>query len=79
MAARRGPKRPFLIRPKNGEPLGFAGLWEAWRDPASGEAVESCTIITCAPNELVAELHDRMPVILDPEDQGRWLDPGAPG
>jgi putative SOS response-associated peptidase YedK len=74
-----GPKRPFLIRPKDGEPLGFAGLWEAWRDPASGEAVVSCTIITCAPNELVAELHDRMPVILDPEDQGRWLDPGAPG
>ena len=75
----RGPKQPYLIRRKDGEPIGFAGLWEGWRDPASGEAVESCTIITCAPNELVAELHDRMPVILDPADYDRWLDPGAPG
>jgi putative SOS response-associated peptidase YedK len=59
--------------------LGLAGLWERWHDRASSEAVETCTIITCAPNELMAELHDRMPVILDPADYDRWLDPEAPG
>jgi putative SOS response-associated peptidase YedK len=40
--------------------------------------VATCTIVTCAPNELMAELHDRMPVILDPADHGAWLDPGDP-
>ena len=70
-----GPKQPHLIRRKDGEPLGLAGLWESWHDRASSEAVETCTIITCAPNELMAELHDRMPVILDPADYDRWLDP----
>jgi putative SOS response-associated peptidase YedK len=76
---RRGPAQPHLIRRKDGEPLGFAGLWEGWRDPATGEVVESCTVITCEPNELMAELHDRMPVILDPADYDRWLDPKAAG
>jgi putative SOS response-associated peptidase YedK len=75
----RGPKQPYLIRRKDGEPIGFAGLWESWRDPVNGEVVETCTIITCAPNELMAELHNRMPVILAPEDYDRWLDPGQPG
>ena len=75
----RGPKQPHLIRRKDGEPLGLAGLWERWHDRASSEAVETCTIITCAPNELMAELHDRMPVILDPADYDRWLDPEALG
>ena len=75
----RGPKRPYLIRCKDGEPIGFAGLWETWRDPSGGEAVETCTIITCEPNELMAGLHDRMPVILDPGDYDRWLAPEAPG
>ena len=74
----KGPKRPYLIRRKDGEPIGFAGLWESWRDPATGEAVETCAIITCPPNELLAELHDRMPVILDPADYDAWLDPGHP-
>jgi putative SOS response-associated peptidase YedK len=75
----RGPKRPHLIRRKDGEPIGFAGLWETWRDPSTGDEVTTCTIITREPNELVAELHDRMPVILDPKDYDRWLDPKAPG
>jgi len=75
----RGPKQPYLIQRKDGEPIGFAGLWERWHDRVSGEVVETCTIITCAPNELMAELHDRMPVILDPADYDRWLDPEAPG
>jgi putative SOS response-associated peptidase YedK len=75
----RGPKQPYLIQRKDEEPIGFAGLWERWHDRVSGEVVETCTIITCEPNELMAELHDRMPVILDPEDYDRWLDPSVPG
>jgi putative SOS response-associated peptidase YedK len=75
----RGPKQPYLIRCREREPIGFAGLWESWEDRGTGEVVETCTIITCAPNELMAELHDRMPVILDPADYERWLDPSVPG
>jgi putative SOS response-associated peptidase YedK len=75
----RGPKQPYLIRRKDGAPLGFAGLWETWHDRTSGEEITTCTIVTCAPNELLAELHDRMPVILDPGDYDRWLAPEAPG
>ncbi len=77
---RRGgrTKQPYLVRRGDGRPMGYAGLWESWSDPESGEVVVSFTIVTCAPNELMAELHDRMPVILAPEDYGRWLDPAAP-
>jgi putative SOS response-associated peptidase YedK len=75
----RGPKQPYLIRRRDGLPIGFAGLWESWQDRATGEVVETCTIITCEPNELMAELHNRMPVILDPADYERWLDPSMPG
>jgi putative SOS response-associated peptidase YedK len=59
--------------------MGFAGLWEAWTDRETGEEVTSCTILTCAPNALMAELHDRMPVILDPDDYDAWLDPARSG
>ena len=75
---RGGPKQPHLIRRRDGEPIGFAGLWESWTDRATGEVVTSCTIVTTAPNELMAELHDRMPVILDPVDYDAWLDPTDP-
>lgn len=74
----RGAKQPYLIRRKNGQLLGLAGLWESWVDRATGEVVETCTIITCPANSLMAELHDRMPVILDPAHYTRWLDPGVP-
>jgi putative SOS response-associated peptidase YedK len=74
----RGPKQPYLIQRRDGQPMGFAGLWETWADPATGEVVTTCTIVTCAPNELMAELHDRMPVILDPADYDAWLDPADP-
>ena len=75
----RGAKQPYLIRRKDSLPIGFAGLWESWEDRATGEVVETCTIITCPPNALMAELHDRMPVILDLADYERWLDPSIPG
>ena len=58
--------------------MGFAGLWEEWRDRGTGEVVTTCTIVTCTANELMAELHDRMPVILDQADYGAWLDPADP-
>lgn len=66
-------KVPHCIRFKNGSPMVFAGIWDRWRSP-EGEVVESCAILTTAANTLVARLHDRMPVILPPEDWEVWLD-----
>ncbi len=69
-------KIPYLIQMSDGRPFAFAGLWERWErgDPP----VESCTIVTTEPNDVVRALHDRMPVILSPADYGRWLDPASP-
>ena len=53
----------------------FAGLCDRWKD-ASGQVVESCSILTTAPNALLADMHDRMPVILSPDNYDSWLDPG---
>lgn len=74
----RSKKLPHYIRVVDspGDVFALAGLWEHWQDPAGNE-LESCTILTCEPNELMADLHDRMPVIVDPGDYDRWLDPGA--
>jgi putative SOS response-associated peptidase YedK len=66
-------KQPFAIGMKDGSPYAFAGLWERWRDPATREPLETFTVITTDPNELVQPLHDRMPVILEPKDYDRWL------
>jgi len=70
----RGAKQPFLIRLRDGGPFAFAGLWERWTGP-EGEPLESCTLLTTQPNALVAPIHNRMPVILDPSDYDAWLDP----
>jgi putative SOS response-associated peptidase YedK len=59
----------------NGELFAFAGLWDRWRSP-DGNLVESCTILTTMPNRLLADVHDRMPVILSPDNYDLWLDPG---
>jgi putative SOS response-associated peptidase YedK len=67
-------RQPFLIRRRDQAPFAFAGLWERWKDPADRTVVRSCAIITCPANALVAPIHDRMPVILAPEDHARWLD-----
>jgi putative SOS response-associated peptidase YedK len=53
----------------------FTGLWDRWKDGA-GKQILSCTILTTKPNALVAEIHDRMPAILRPDDYDLWLDPG---
>lgn len=71
-----GRKQPFNICLADGSLFAFAGLWDRWRDPETGASLETCTIITTIPNAIVSEVHNRMPVILRPEDYDRWLDPG---
>ncbi|MGB8065496.1 MAG: SOS response-associated peptidase [Candidatus Sulfotelmatobacter sp.] len=68
-------KQPYNIGLATGSVFAFAGLWDLWRDP-NNHGLETCTILTTRPNSLVAEVHDRMPAILDPDDYERWLDPG---
>ncbi len=62
-----------MIATADREPFTLAGLWENWKDPDSGEWVRTFTIITTEANDLVAKLHDRMPVVIAPEDRERWL------
>ena len=69
---------PFAFRRGDGEPLALAGLWSSWRDPDSAARLYTCTILTTDPNELVARIHDRMPVVLDPNDWDAWLAAGTP-
>ena len=66
-------KQPYGIAPADGAPFALAGLWERWE--RDGQVLESCTILVTQANALLAPLHDRMPVILDPADEARWLDP----
>ena len=65
-------KQPYYIRMEDGSPFAFAGLWESWQN---GTEIRSATIITTDANDVVAPIHDRMPVILHPEDYALWLDP----
>jgi putative SOS response-associated peptidase YedK len=65
-------KQPYAIAMKDGSPFGIGGLWENWKEPSSGEWIRTFTIITTNANELVAEIHDRMPLILAPWDYARW-------
>jgi putative SOS response-associated peptidase YedK len=57
----------------NGSPFGIAGLWENWKEPQSGEWIRTFAIITTDANDLVAAIHNRMPVILSPSDYKKWL------
>ncbi len=76
----RKPREPHLFSLADGSPMALAGLWDRWRPLDGGEAVESCTILTCPANALVARYHERMPVILPPSAWAAWLDPAtAPG
>jgi SOS response associated peptidase (SRAP) len=59
-------KQPYAIAMKDGSPFGIAGLWENWQEPQSGEWIRTFAIITTEANDLVANIHDRMPVILSP-------------
>jgi putative SOS response-associated peptidase YedK len=66
-------KVPIWVHLTSREPFGLAGVWDVWRKP-DGRKVESFTIITTEPNELVRPIHNRIPVILRPEDEEQWLD-----
>lgn len=72
-----GKKQPFYIHPVEGM-FAFAGLLAAWKSPEGQTLVTTC-IITTSPNEVMAPIHDRMPVILEPEQFDAWLDPARPG
>ncbi len=67
-------KVPHFIRLKSGAPFAFAGLWEHWQS-GDGSEVRSAAIVTTEPNELMASIHNRMPVILRPDTYSQWLDP----
>lgn len=69
-------KQPHYIHLAESEPFAIAGLWEHWQS-ADGSEIESVTLLTTAPNEVMRPLHDRMPVILHPDDYSLWLDPLA--
>jgi putative SOS response-associated peptidase YedK len=65
-------KQPYAVAMADDTPMVMAGLWAKWKSP-QGEQVLSCTVLTCEPNGLIGELHDRMPVILDETDWAKWL------
>lgn len=67
-------RQPFRIRPADGGPMGFAGIWERWRGPA-GEELNSFAILTTEAKGAIREIHDRMPVMLHPDSYAAWLDP----
>ena len=71
-------KQPMFVHRRDDGVFAFAGLWERWKPDPEAEPVDTCTIITTTPNELMAPIHDRMPVILDPADYARWLDRETP-
>jgi putative SOS response-associated peptidase YedK len=67
-------KQPYYIKLRDGAPFAFAGLWDQWLPPG-GPPLETCTIVTTTPNDVVQPLHDRMPVILPSASYSLWLDP----
>ena len=69
----KGKRRPFHVRPQPPQLIAFAGLYECWHDPHGGE-INTVTILTCAANRTVSALHDRMPVIVEPDRYDDWLD-----
>ena len=71
-------KQPYAIALADDQMMAFAGLWERWKDRKTGQALETYTVITTDPNELMEPFHDRMPVILSPADYERWLAPAEP-
>jgi putative SOS response-associated peptidase YedK len=68
-------KQPYCFEVGESELFAFAGLWDRWKDPA-GNWIKTCSILTTIPNAVTSPVHDRMPVILDPDSYDLWLDPG---
>ncbi len=73
-AGARKTKQPFYIHTADGSPLAFAGLWEVWQDP-EGDPLYSCSIVTTGANKAMSKVHNRMPVIVQPDDWDEWLAP----
>ncbi|NJL45681.1 MAG: SOS response-associated peptidase [Leptolyngbyaceae cyanobacterium SM2_3_12] len=73
--ADRKAKQPYYFFLQGHRPFAFAGLWEHWTDSASGAELQTCIILTTTANDRIEPIHDRMPVILPPEDYDPWLDP----
>jgi putative SOS response-associated peptidase YedK len=71
-----GSKQPYFVRMRDRSAFAFAGLWEHW-EGSDSTVIESCTLLTTEPNDLLRPVHNRMPVILRPEDYEQWLDPGV--
>jgi len=71
-------KQPYAIAMKDQSLFAFAGLWDSWKDKESGKTLDTYTVITTDPNELMESIHTRMPVILAPKDYERWMEPGEP-
>jgi putative SOS response-associated peptidase YedK len=69
-------KQPFFVHREDGKPFALAGLWATWRS-RDGQVVDSCSVITRVPSAMLAEVHDRMPVVLAPSDYDRWIDPAT--
>jgi putative SOS response-associated peptidase YedK len=74
----KGPKQPYAVALRSGEPFALAGIWESWRHPEADEVVRTFCVITTTANEMIDAIHDRMPVILAPEVYDRWLAPIEP-
>ena len=72
-------RQPYRVSRDDGLPLALAGLWAGWRDPETEEVRRTFTIVTTTPNEALADLHDRMPVVLDGALWDRWLIDGRAG
>lgn len=70
-------RKPYAVAMLAGEPFALGGLWEAWREKDSGEWLITCAILTTEPNELLETVHDRMPVIIAPEQYEAWIDPST--
>jgi len=69
-------KQPYCFEVNDGELFAFAGLWDGWKD-ADGQWIRTCSILTTTPNAVTSTVHDRMPVILNPDSYDMWLDPGV--
>lgn len=65
-------KQPYYFSMESGEPFALAGVWESWRAPG-GEILRTCCLITTGPNDIMLPVHDRMPVIVSPDDYEMWL------
>jgi putative SOS response-associated peptidase YedK len=76
LSAPRKKKLPHVVQRPDHTPFAMAGLWDRWKG-APGVSIETCTIITRAPSDEIAQVHDRMPVALDARDHAAWLDPAT--